>query len=117
MTRKSSIKMNVMATNKRKCRVDSTLSLRDIIEWDIPNWSVALQYWKKKTAHNLSLINALEVGARHGRLSLWAALNGMNVLSTDLQGPSNEAIEKHKKYNVSHVIKYEALKEGRTVNQ
>jgi len=89
--------------------VNSIATLDDIIEWDIPNWSVALDYWRKHTLQNSSSIRALEIGSRHGGLSLWAALNGMKVLRTDLEGPSNKAIEKHKKYKVSDCIKYETL--------
>lgn len=85
------------------------LDLADIIEWDIPNWSVALRYWAKNTKYDFPSIHALEIGSRHGGLSLWAALNGATVLCTDLLGPSDEAIEKHVKFNVSHSIKYEAL--------
>lgn len=91
------------------CKVEHNCNLKDIIEWDIPNWSVALKFWEKNTAHDLSSINALEIGSRNGGLSLWAALHGMNVLCTDKCGPTNIAIEKHKKYNVSRLIRYEAL--------
>lgn len=89
--------------------MNSTCPLDDIIEWDITNWSVALEYWRKYTLQNSSSINALEIGSRHGGLSLWAALSGMEVLCTDLEGPSSEAIEKHKKYKVADRIKYKAL--------
>ena len=85
------------------------LNLHDIIEWDIPNWSVALEYWKKHTAQDLATSSAMEIGSMHGGLSLWAAMNGMNVLCTDLEGPSSKAIEKHAKYGLSHLIKYDAL--------
>lgn len=85
------------------------LNLNDIIEWDIENWSIALQYWEKNTSYDFSSISALEIGCHHGGLSLWAALHGAKVLCTDLDGPSGEAIEKHKKYNVTDLIKYQAL--------
>jgi SAM-dependent methyltransferase len=90
-------------------RVKSIPKLDDVIEWDIPNWKVALQYWLSNTTHELSSINALEIGARNGGLSLWAALNGIKVLCTDLEGPTNEAIEKHEKYGISQLVRYEKL--------
>lgn len=83
--------------------------LADIIEWDIANWSVALDYWPKHTLRNSPPVNALEIGSRHGGISLWAALNGMQVVCTDLEGPSNSAVEKHKRYNVPDRITYRAL--------
>lgn len=89
--------------------MNSTLNLNDIIEWDIPNWSVALDYWPKFTIQNASSINALELGSRNGGLSLWAALNGMKILCTDIERPTNRAIEKHRSYGVSDRIKYKAL--------
>ena len=33
----------------------------------------------------------------------------MDVLCTDLEGPSHKAIEKHKRYNISDRLKYKAL--------
>jgi 2-polyprenyl-3-methyl-5-hydroxy-6-metoxy-1,4-benzoquinol methylase len=83
--------------------------LNEIIEWDVQNWSVALQYWKQNTNMLLSSANALEIGCKNGGLSLWAAMNGIQILCTDLNGPTNEAIEKHKRWNTSHLIKYDAL--------
>ena len=83
--------------------------LKDIIEWDITNWSVSLQYWKEHTSKDLSSSTALELGSRHGGLSLWLALNGAKVLCTDLHGPTNLAVEKHKKYNVASLISYQAV--------
>lgn len=84
-------------------------NLEDIIEWDIPNWSVALDYWSKNTEINPSNKNALEIGSRNGGLSLWAALKGMDVLCTDVEGPTNEAIIKHQHYKISDHIKYDCL--------
>ncbi len=89
--------------------MNKNFNLNDIIEWDIPNWSVALDYWRKHTLCNLSSMRALEIGGRHGGLSLWLALNGMEVLCTDVESPSNQAIEKHAKYKVSDKIQYAAL--------
>jgi SAM-dependent methyltransferase len=86
-----------------------TSGLNDIIEWDVVNWSTALEYWKKNSNQDIALVKALEIGSGYGGLSLWAALNGMKVLCTDIEGPSNEALEKHKKYNVTHLINYETL--------
>ena len=69
----------------------SEYCLEDIIEWDINNWSSAIEYWHMHRHSEWSSMKAIEIGSRHGGLSLWAALNGMDVLCTDLKGPSNEA--------------------------
>jgi SAM-dependent methyltransferase len=83
--------------------------INDIIEWDVTNWEVALDYWSNKTNLNISSVYALEIGSRNGGLSLWMALNGAKVLCTDLDGPTDKAIVKHNKYGVSHLIKYKSL--------
>jgi len=83
--------------------------INDIIEWDVPNWAVALDYWSNKTNLNISSVYALEIGSRNGGLSLWMALNGARVLCTDIEGPTDKAIIKHNKYGVSHLIKYKSL--------
>jgi SAM-dependent methyltransferase len=83
--------------------------IRDVIEWDIFNWSRALTFWKQNTTKDLRSVNALEIGSRGGGLSLWIALQGGKCLCTDLQGVSSAAVELHRKYGVSSHIKYEML--------
>jgi SAM-dependent methyltransferase len=83
--------------------------LLDIIEWDVVNWSSSLNFWERHTSHNLATVSALELGSRHGGLSLWLALKGSRVKCTDLNIPTEQAVEKHKKYAVSHLIEYEAV--------
>ncbi len=83
--------------------------LSDVIEWDVPNWSVALRYWRTHTRQCLPNARALEIGARHGGLSLWSAMNGMHVLCTDIEGPSSEAVEKHRRYGVGERVTYAPL--------
>lgn len=74
--------------------------LDDVIEWDVPNWAVALEYWREHTKSTFpnppSPVKAMEIGRRHGGLSPWAALNGMEVFCSDHEGPSHQAREKHK---------------------
>ncbi|MEQ2016314.1 class I SAM-dependent methyltransferase [Photorhabdus bodei] len=83
--------------------------LQDVIEWDIYNWSHALKYWQDNSSLELKSANILEIGSENGGLSLWAALNGANVLCTDLNGPTPKTLEKHKRYNIEDNIQYEKL--------
>jgi SAM-dependent methyltransferase len=83
--------------------------LKDIINWDIINWSKALMYWDKNFTFNKNNYVALEVGAREGGLSLWLAMKGCKVICTDLESPEKKASEIHKKYTCSSLISYEAL--------
>lgn len=82
--------------------------LHDVVEWDVVNWSRALDFWK---AH-LSLPTSstcLEVGARRGGLSLWLALQGYNVVCSDLDDNRDLAAPLHRAYGVSDRITYEAM--------
>ncbi len=83
--------------------------LKDIIVWDVKNWSVALNYWEKATTIDLRSCYGLEVGAEYGGLSLWLALKGANVLCSDIISPKENAWHKHTEHNVSSLIEYEAL--------
>jgi SAM-dependent methyltransferase len=90
-------------------KMKDTANIEDIIGWDIPNWSVALDYWRDHTTKQLESSYAMEIGSRFGGISLWAALQGMNVLCTDLDGATEEAIQKHRQYQVEDRIKYAAV--------
>jgi SAM-dependent methyltransferase len=50
---------------------------------------------------------ALEIGSRHGGLSLWLALCGATVVCSDLDGPTDAAKQKHARYGVSDRVTYE----------
>jgi SAM-dependent methyltransferase len=89
--------------------MSKTATVTDIIEWDIRNWSVALDFWRKHSAHHLSDCLALEVGSRNGGLSLWMALNGARVICSDLRGPAEAAILKHRAQGVSGLVQYESI--------
>src|SRR5689334_13207980 len=81
----------------------------DFIEWDVRNWSVALNFWLAHTTQNISTSSALELGSRNGGLSLWIALQGAHVVSSDVELPDQTAMRKHQAGGVSHLIRYEAI--------
>lgn len=83
----------------------SEKQLHDIIEWDVVNWSKGLDYFAS-TGYDFHEKYSLAIGERHGGLSLWMALNGANVVSTDLNGVSEEAKRKHIRYGVDKKITY-----------
>lgn len=84
--------------------------LRDIIEWDVKNWSVILEFWNKSinTLDKNNKIKALELGSRNGGLSLWLALNNIETICTDLN-VSIKAKELHTKYKVNNLISYDKV--------
>jgi SAM-dependent methyltransferase len=80
--------------------------LADIVEWDVANWACALPYWLQHSALRLGACQALEIGSRHGGLSLWLALCGADVVCSDLDGPTDLARQKHARYGVSSRVTY-----------
>src|SRR5262245_19507116 len=81
----------------------------DILEWDVENWSEALEFWRRYSSQTLAGCKALEIGSRNGGLSLWLALCGARVVCSDLDGPTDVARHKHQQYGVADAVTYEAV--------
>jgi SAM-dependent methyltransferase len=87
----------------------SEFSARDFVEWDTRNWSVALDFWLENSRQRLSGCTALEIGSRHGGLSLWLALQGARVVCSDVHGPSKAAVSRHRASRVAHLIEHRTV--------
>lgn len=83
--------------------------LSDFIEWDVRNWSGTLDFWKSHSTQSLAGATALEIGSRHGGLSLWLAMHGARVICSDLNGPSERAVQQHRAWGVSDRVEYRAI--------
>ena len=83
--------------------------LKDIIEWDIVNWSKAIPYWEEHGNLDGKKLKCLELGGRKGGLSLWLALKGHGVVCSDLNSPEADAKPKHQKYNLTNNISYQSI--------
>ena len=83
--------------------------LDDVIEWDVSNWSVALDFWRQTSELPTMHVSALEIGSRHGGLSLWLAAQGASVVCTDVNGPTEEARRKHERHGVAGNVRYGSL--------
>ncbi len=83
--------------------------LKDIIEWDVKNWSKALVFWSKNINLKSKKHTCLEVGARRGGLSLWLAINGNDVICSDRESPEAEATKVHSKYRCLDKIVYRSI--------
>src|SRR5262249_3489070 len=79
------------------------------IEWDVRNWSAALDFWLAHTTLKIPQCDALELGSRNGGLSLWMALQGARVVSSDVVLPTETASLSHQARGVSNLIRYEAI--------
>jgi SAM-dependent methyltransferase len=81
----------------------------DIIEWDISNWSKALDFWDKHVDVSDKGYSCLELGGRRGGLSLWLAVNGNKVICSDLASPEESAKPLHEKHAVTENISYQGI--------
>ena len=79
--------------------------INDIIQWDIKNWSKALSFWEKVLDVGVDK-KAIAFGERGGRLSLWLAIKGYDVICSDYKDILNDAKKLHKKYDVSNKVSY-----------
>lgn len=89
--------------------VGSSEIWQDILEWDVHNWKKAVDFWEQHVCWPSFPATALEVGARHGGLSLFLALKGFQVVCSDLGIPGETARHLHGKYSVTEQISYRAL--------
>lgn len=84
------------------------LTEKDVLGWDVYNWSGALKYWEKILNSDQPL-ECMELGANKGGLSLWLASKGHNVLCNDIRPVSEEVIQHHKQFNCKGKISYESF--------
>ena len=82
--------------------------IRHIVEWDVATWKQALPFWER-CAGDLTGAKVLDIGGRHGGLSLYFALRGCRVVCSDLQGPTKDAMALHKRYNASDQVCYREI--------
>lgn len=82
---------------------------KEIIEWDVRNWSKSLKYWLNESTLDLVNCTALEIGSRNGGLSLWLAKQGCKVTCSDINGPSEKARHIHQKHGIGHLVQYREI--------
>lgn len=82
--------------------------IKDIISWDVSNWSKAIPFWEGQADLNSRKLKCLELGGRSGGLSLWLAQKGHEVICSDLNNPESFAKALHDKYKTS-TISYQAI--------
>ena len=81
--------------------------VEEIIEWDVETWSAALPFWiSRSEIRDTKGRRALELGARHGGLSLWLAVQGFSVVCSDVEKPGPRAIALHESYGVANRVTY-----------
>jgi len=105
--------MTTMNEHKKKHRYSSRY-LSDVLQWDTYTWRKALYYWDDVLLSQIPPagagdLRALDIGARDGGLSLYLADKGIQVICSDVDGPSEQACELHKCYGVDSLVTYAAV--------
>jgi SAM-dependent methyltransferase len=77
----------------------------EIIQWDVRTWGRALPVWQR-VLDEVRPRTSLAVGERDGGLSLWLALNGVNVLCTDLRELPAGVRALHRRHGVEDRVDY-----------
>lgn len=82
-----------------------------IFEWEVRTWSRAYPIWSRELSgsHGGADRKALALGERNGGISLMLALHGLNVICSDLNGPSEGAVALHQQEGVAHQVAYQAI--------
>jgi len=89
--------------------------LKDILGWDIVNWSESIKYWEHFICQkNIDNITALELGSGfNGGLSLWLALKGIKTTCSAYHPSYRNVLDKaktiHLKHGVNDLIDYEEI--------
>jgi ubiquinone/menaquinone biosynthesis C-methylase UbiE len=78
---------------------------RSVFEWDTESWSQSVEFWAQSGVE-IRGSKVLELGSRHGGLSLLFALSGAEVVCTDIGGPSSQSRELHADYAMTPSISY-----------
>lgn len=98
------------AAGVRRLNVSTDDFLRDVVGWDVVNWSRAPAFWDRHLPASLEGATALEIGCgRRGGVSLWLAARGARVVCSDHRPPAASARELHARHGLDDAITYETL--------
>ena len=79
--------------------------LSTIIQWDVKNWSKALDFWEKHADIKPDM-KVLALGEREGGLSLYFAKKGCEVVCSDYNPMPDSTKKMHEDKGVSNKISY-----------
>lgn len=83
----------------------STKNRKDIIQWDVENWSKCLDFWAKNSDLRETK-KILALGEREGGISLYFALQGHDVICSDFHPMPETTIKMHHEYGVEKRVSY-----------
>ena len=89
------------------CPVRETIA--DALQWDVANWSAALDFWTMHAPLGSKTLDCLEVGANSGGISMWLARQGHRVLCSDFRAAEERARPLIERYGVLDRVTFENL--------
>ena len=83
--------------------------LEEIVEWDISNWTKAIEDWERVLPDSLEGFVGLEIGGKNGGLSLYLALKGCHVICSDVVPVDPIVKKKMEQHGVSDRVVYKTI--------
>jgi len=83
--------------------------LADVVGWDVGTWSTPVRFWERVVEPMGGRLDVLEVGAGPGGPSLWLALQGHRVVTSNLDHTQRQARPLHERYGVADRVEYRDL--------
>ena len=78
----------------------------DVVGWDVGTWSTAAKFWESVVEPMGGPLDVLEVGAGPGGPSLWLALHGHRVVTSNLDHTETLARPLHERHGVADRVQY-----------
>jgi SAM-dependent methyltransferase len=96
--------------NRQVFPESSPASLRDVIGWDVGNWSRALDFWSAAVSSQRKNGYCLELGCgANSSLALWLAESGHRVVCSDRDGVPDAVRAAHARFRGSERISYASV--------
>jgi SAM-dependent methyltransferase len=83
--------------------------LADVVGWDVGTWSTPVRFWERVVEPMGGPLDVLEVGAGPGGPSLWLALQGHRVVTSNLDNAEALARPLHERHGVVDRVEYRNL--------
>lgn len=95
--------------------MSAEISRADILGWDVRTWSPAVDRWSAAIAGRPAPLRCLEVGAGPGGPSAWLALQGHDVVCSNLTDAEASARPLHERLGVAARVEYREIDLSRTI--
>ncbi len=81
----------------------------DVVQWDVGNWSAALEFWHLHGGVDQGGLECLEIGANQGGISAWLASFGNRVVCSDVRDTEMQAHPLIDRYGLSDRVRFQDI--------